>query len=87
MIPSCSSSGAVVRMASAASGALPASPQRMAAQPSGEITEYTAYSSISTRLPMPMASAPPLPPSPVTTTIIGTGSEAMRLRLRAIASA
>src|SRR5438093_693546 len=80
-------SGAVVRIASAASGALPASPQRIAAQPSGEITEYTACSSISTRLPMPMASAPPLPPSPVTTAMIGVGSDAMRRRLRAMASA
>jgi len=79
--------GAVVRIASAASGALPASPQRIAAQPSGEITEYTACYSISTRLPMPMASAPPLPLSPVTTAMIGVGSDAMRRRLRAMASA
>src|SRR5688572_31119885 len=44
-------------------------------------------SSISTRLPMPMARAPPLPPSPVTTAMIGVGSEAITFRLRAMASA
>ena len=87
MTPSFSRSGAVGFITSAASGALAASPHRMAAHPSGEITAYTAYSSIRTRLPMPMASAPPLPPSPVTTAIIGTRSPAISFRLRAMASA
>jgi len=45
------------------------------AQPSGEITEYVAFSSINTRSPTPMASAPPLPPSPITIVTIGTDRE------------
>ncbi len=45
--------------------------QRICAHISGEITEYQAFSSISTRSPTPMASAPPLPPSPVMTQMIG----------------
>ena len=37
----------------------------MEAQPSGEITEYTEFSSMYTRSPMAIAKAPPEPPSPV----------------------
>ena len=51
------------------------------------ITEYTEYSSMLTRFPTPIASAPPLPPSPVTVTITGTRSRAISRRLQAIASA
>ena len=77
----------MIFITSAASEALPASPHRMAAQPSGEITAYTAYSSISTRLPIPIASAPPLPPSPVTMATMGVGSPAISRKFRAMASA
>lgn len=59
----------------------------MAAKPSGERTEYTAFSSMSTRLPTPRARAPPLPPSPVTTETIGTVRRLDRARVRAMASA
>ena len=58
-----------------------------AAKPSGERTEYTAFSSMSTRLPTPRARAPPLPPSPVTTETIGTVRRLDRARVRAMASA
>src|SRR5216684_1187369 len=39
-----------------------------------------------TRLPIPIASAPPLPPSPVTTATIGVRSAAIARRFRAVAS-
>jgi len=42
---------------------------------------------MSTRLPMPIASAPQLPPSPVTTATIGVRSPAISRRFLAIASA
>ena len=58
-------------MISAASAAFSALCQRMEAQPSGEMTEYMPYCSISTRSATPMASAPPLPPSPMTTAMVG----------------
>ena len=61
--------------------ALPASLKMMFAQFSGEITLYTAFSSISTTLPTPSASAPPLPPSPIHTAITGTGSRAISRRV------
>ena len=76
--PSSTRSLAVRRRDCAASGARLASRQRIWAHISGEITEYHAFSSISTRLPTPMASAPPLPPSPVTTQTIGTSKKDMR---------
>lgn len=63
-----------------------ASFHRMAAKPSGERTEYTAFSSMSTRLPTPRARAPPLPPSPVTTETTGTVRRLDRARVRAMAS-
>ena len=47
---------------------------------------YTAFSSISTRLATPSASAPPLLPSPVTTDTTGTVSVLISIRQRAIAS-
>src|SRR5438876_163834 len=40
-----------------------------------------------TRLPIPIASAPPLPPSPVTTARTGVRRAAISRRFRAIASA
>src|SRR5207247_573866 len=58
-----------------------------AAHPSGEITEYVAFSSASTTSPTPSASAPPDPPSPSTTTTTGTARRVMRWMLDAIASA
>jgi len=38
----------------------------MAAQPSGEMTEYTEFSNISTRSASLDGEAPPEPPSPMT---------------------
>ena len=60
-------------IASAASSRLSALCQRIEAQPSGEMTEYTLYWSISSRSQTPIASAPPEPPSPITTLMIGVG--------------
>ena len=74
-------------MAIAASSARDASRNRIDAQPSGEMTEYTACSSMLTRSPIAIASAPPLPPSPVTVTMIGVRRLAISRRLYAIASA
>ena len=71
----------MIFIAVAASSARPASRQRMDAQPSGEITEYTECSSMFTRSPTAMASAPPLPPSPVTFTTIGVLRPAISRRL------
>ena len=71
---------------SAASGAWSALRHRIDAQPSGEITEYVAYCSISTTSPTAMASAPPEPPSPITLTMIGVRSRAISNRLRPMAS-
>ena len=73
-------------MASAAASFLSELFHRMEAQPSGEITEYTAYCSISSRSQTPMASAPPEPPSPITTLTMGTSSVDISNRLRAMAS-
>ena len=52
----------------------PPSRQRIAAQPSGEITEYIAFSCISTRSASAIAIAPPEPPSPMMHATIGTVS-------------
>ncbi len=46
--------------------------QRIAAHPSGEITEKTEYRIIANLSATPIAKAPPLPPSPITTDIMGT---------------
>ena len=59
--------------------------QRIAAQPSGLITEYQACSSIATRSPTPMPRAPE-PPSPITMQTIGVRPAHLQ-RVRAIASA
>ena len=60
--------------------------QRMLEHDSGEITEYHEFSSIITLSPIPIPSAPPDAPSPMTTTMIGTGKWDISKRLRAIAS-
>ncbi len=62
MIPRSRASQAVSFSRWAASSALPASFHKMLAQPSGEITEYTAFSSIHTRSATDRARAPPPPP-------------------------
>ena len=85
--PSSRRSCAVRRSASAARSAYAASLKRIEAQPSGEITEYIPYAIISTRLATPIASAPPLPPSPMTTVTTGTDSDAMPSSASAIACA
>ena len=74
MIPSSMRSRAVSLRRLAASGARFESFQRIWAHISGEMTEYHAFSSIQTRSATPMARAPPLPPSPVTTEMMGTRS-------------
>ena len=71
---------------SAASSALEASLYNIAAHPSGEITEYTEFSSINILSETPSPSAPPLPPSPITTEITGTLSPLISIRFLAIAS-
>src|SRR5207253_1474843 len=58
---------------------------RMEAQPSGEMTEYQACSCVRTR--SATASAPPLPPSPISAHTTGTPRPASAVRLAAIASA
>ena len=58
---------AVIFMLVAASCALAVSRHRMEAAPSGEMTLYIACSSISTRLAVASAMAPPEPPSPMMT--------------------
>src|SRR5665647_3898254 len=55
MSPSCFRRGAVMPRISAASGACSADFQRMDAQPSGEMTEYVEYCSISVRSPIAIA--------------------------------
>ncbi len=52
-------------MASAASEAFSPVFHKIEAQPSGLMTEYTAYCSISTWSATEMAKAPPEPPSPM----------------------
>jgi hypothetical protein len=58
----------------------------MEAQPSGLITEYTEYCSISTWSATEMASAPPEPPSPMMVEMMGTSSCAISKMLRPMAS-
>ena len=58
----------------------------MEAQPSGDITEYTLFSSIRTESATPIPNAPPLPPSPITTETIGTLRLNISDRFFAIAS-
>ena len=84
--PVSSRSGPASFIACAARSASVALRQRIAAQPSGEMTEYVAFSSASTTSPTPRASAPPEPPSPMTTTTTGVASRVMTWMLFAIAS-
>ena len=58
----------------------------MLAKPSGERIEYTAFSSITILSPTPIAKAPPLEPSPITTHMIGTFKFDISQMLLAIAS-
>ena len=77
---------ASTRSAAAAAGASAGFFHRIDAQPSGLITEYTEWAHMSTRSPMASASAPPLPPSPVITVMMGTGRPAISRRFSAIAT-
>ena len=72
---------------SATSGARDASRCRMAAAPSGAITENTACSWISSRSAWARASAPPLPPSPTHTATLTVGNVAIAANVRAISPA
>ena len=60
--------------------------KRIEAQPSGEITEYTLFSSIKIESATPIPNAPPLPPSPITTDTIGTRNPNISAKFLAIAS-
>ena len=80
-------SGAVSLSARAASSLWSQLRHRIDEHDSGEMTEYHEFSSMSTRSPTPIPSAPPEAPSPITTTTMGTGSRAMTSRFRAMASA
>ena len=64
-----------------------ASFQRMAAQPSGLMTLYQLFWSMATRSPMPMPSAPPEPPSPITMQMTGTRRRLISRRFTAMLSA
>ena len=57
----------------------------MLAQPSGEMTEYTAFSKIHTLSDKASAKAPPLPPSPMSTEMMGVFRPAMVVRFSAMA--
>ncbi len=61
--------------------------QRIEAAASGEATVYMACSSIRMRLAVAMATAPPDPPSPITTVMIGTPTSRHLSVERAMASA
>ena len=78
-------SWAVRRRHSAASFTFLASFHRMDAQPSGEMTEYTAFSKIHTWSATPRARAPPLPPSPMSTDTMGVRRPAIFTRFSAMA--
>ena len=79
-------SEAVNFKASAASAVLEVSFHNIDEHPSGDITEYTEFSSIRTLFPVPIATAPPDPPSPIITTTIGTPSDRQHSVVLAIAS-
>src|ERR1051326_6267527 len=87
IIPCARRSGAVSFNASAACSLKSQLLQRILEQDSGEMTEYQVCSSMRMRSPMPMPSAPPDAPSPMITTMIGTGRWDISKRFRAIASA
>ena len=59
-------------IAFAASNIFFGSLHKIVAHPSGEITEYIAFSNIITLLDDASAIAPPDPPSPITIAIVGT---------------
>src|SRR5581483_7799560 len=86
-IPSCRRWPLVSLSRAASSGALPASRSRMAAAPSGAITENTACCCINSRSAWAIASAPPLPPSPTQTLTLVVGSSAIAANVRAISPA
>ena len=77
---------AVSLSADAASTVFELSFHKIEEQPSGEITEYIEFSSIKTVLPVPIATAPPEPPSPIITATIGTPSDKQHSVVFAIAS-
>ena len=60
--------------------------QIIEAHASGDATEYVAYSNIDKWSPTLIARAPPDPPSPVTTTMIGVFNSDIMARFCAIAS-
>ena len=73
-------------MASAAISFLSVLFHKIEAQLSGEMTEYTLNWSITSRSHTPMASAPPDPPSPITTDRMGAARFDISNKLRAMAS-
>ena len=74
-------------MAVAASSVFLGSLHKIVAHPSGDITEYIAFSSIITLLEEARAIAPPEPPSPIMIEIVGTLSSILHSIDFAIASA
>lgn len=76
----------VIFMTSLASLALSASFHNIEAKPSGDRIEYVAFSIIHTSLPTAVASAPPLPPSPIRMHNTGTFKADISSRFRAMAS-
>ena len=60
--------------------------QRIEEHDSGEITEYHVFSSIRTLSPTPIPKAPPLAPSPMMATMMGTFRRVISKIFRAIAS-
>ena len=84
--PSFFRSAAVNFITSAASLARLLSFHKMLANPSGDSTEYIAFSSIQTSSATASANAPPLPPSPITTDRIGTFMDDISNRFLAMAS-
>ena len=86
IMPSSYKSAAVSFIISAASFAFLESFHSIDAKPSGESIEYMEFSIIHTSLATPSASAPPLPPSPVTIDNTGTVRLLISYRFFAIAS-
>ena len=78
-------SWAVSRRQSAASFTFFESFHRMLAQPSGEMTEYTAFSRIHTWSATARARAPPLPPSPTRMETMGVFRPDISSRFSAMA--
>ena len=84
--PSFFRSAAVNFITAAASLARLLSFHKILANPSGDSTEYIAFSSIQTSSATASANAPPLPPSPITTDRIGTFMDDISNRFLAMAS-